>query len=266
MSPMHPALGHKLLGSGPEKVLVMHNWMATHRSFEPVWPMLDGSRFTYAFMDHRGYGLSRQIAGEYTATEAAADGLHVADALGWQRFHVIGHSMSGMVAQRLALDAPSRIKSLIAVTPVPACGVQLDPDSYAMFSSAITNSENWMAIAHMITGSRLTDRWHESGLHEFRTHVDPVAAAGFLRMWSATDFHQHLKGSRVPVLAIAGQHDFAAFRPDSVSGTLGRWFTKFTLESFEGSGHHPMAEEPIRFATATERFLSRHAGDGESKA
>lgn len=46
MSPMPPTLGHKLLGSGPEKVLVMHNWMATHRSFEPVWPMLDGNRFT----------------------------------------------------------------------------------------------------------------------------------------------------------------------------------------------------------------------------
>jgi 3-oxoadipate enol-lactonase len=110
MSPVRPILGHKLLGSGPEKVLVMHNWVATHRSFEPVWPMLDGNRFTDAFMDHR-YGLSRQIAGEYTASEAAGDGLHVAGAFGWQRFHVIGHSMSGMVARRLALDAPPRIKS-----------------------------------------------------------------------------------------------------------------------------------------------------------
>jgi hypothetical protein len=37
--------------------------------------------------------------------------------------------------------------------------------------------------------------------------------------------------------------------------TLGKWFPDFAIEKFEGSGHHPMAEEPIRFATVAERFI-----------
>ncbi|MBI4907249.1 MAG: alpha/beta hydrolase [Acidobacteria bacterium] len=239
----------------------MHNWMATHRSFQPIWPILDQERFSYAFMDHRGYGLSRQIEGKYTAQEAASDGLRLAGELGWERFHVMGHSMSGMVAQRLAVDAPARLKSLIAVTPVPASGVRLDADGYAMFSSAVGNDEQWKTIANMITGNRLTDRWHESSLREFREQVDPKAAAGFLRMWSCTDFHRDVKNSAVPVLAIAGRHDFAAFSPDAISATLGEWFPNFTMRVFEGSGHHPMAEEPIHFTTVAERFFLDHSGN-----
>lgn len=258
---MQQTLGYRLVGSGPEKVLAMHNWMATHRSFQPVWPILDEDRFSYAFMDHRGYGLSRQIGGEYTAREAAADGLRLADELGWQRFHVIGHSMSAMVAQRIAADAPTRLKSLIAVTPVPASGIALDPDGYAMFTSAVTSDDNWKAIANMLTGNRLTDHWHGSSLREFRDHVDPRAAAGFLRMWSGTDFHNDVKDSAVPVLAIVGRHDFAAFSPEAVSSTLGKWFSDFAIEKFEGSGHHPMAEEPIRFATVAERFILSHGSN-----
>ena len=258
---MQQTPGHKLVGNGLEKVLVMHNWMATHRSYQPVWPILDEQRFTYAFMDHRGYGLSRDLVGDYTAQEAANDGLRLADELGWRRFHVVGHSMSGMVAQRLAADAPARLKSLIAVTPVPASGVRLDPDGFAMFSSALTNDGHWKEIANMITGNRLSDRWHESGLREFREHVDPRAAAGFLRMWSGTDFHNEVMDSSVPVLAVVGRHDFAAFNGAAVSATLGAWFTQFTMEEFDGSGHHPMAEEPVRFATVVERFILSHSGN-----
>ncbi|MBK7928319.1 MAG: alpha/beta hydrolase [Bryobacterales bacterium] len=253
--------GHTLIGHGPEKVLVMHNWMATHRSFQPVWPLLDQQRFTYAFMDHRGYGLSMHIAGDYTAQEAATDGLRLATELGWQRFHVMGHSMSGMVAQRLAANAPDRVKSLIAVTPVPASGVPLDAAGQALFSSAIGDDGDWKTIAHMITGNRLTPLWHESNLHEFRSQVNPAAATGFLRMWSATDFHREVKQLPVPVLAVVGRHDFPAFGPEAIQGTLGAWFPNFTLEVLEGSGHHPMAEEPIRFITVAEQFFSHHAGN-----
>ncbi|MGU7780708.1 alpha/beta fold hydrolase [Burkholderia sp. PU8-34] len=64
----------------------------------------------------------RRFHGSTQPAVLAADCLVLADRLGWQRFHVIGHSMNGMVTQRVAANAPSRIKSAIAVYPVSAAG------------------------------------------------------------------------------------------------------------------------------------------------
>ena len=42
----------------------------------------------------------------------AADALAIVDALGFERFHVAGHSMGGVIAQAVALRAPERVMSL----------------------------------------------------------------------------------------------------------------------------------------------------------
>ena len=145
-------------GSGLECVLVMHDWSGDHTTYRPAIPYLDGAAFAYAFVDLRGYGKSRDIAGEYTVTEVAGDCLEVADELGWQTFHVIGHSMTGMATQQMALDAPSRISSAIAVCAVSAAGMPMDDETWAFFSSATENDDAFRELMKMVTGD-LTDRW-----------------------------------------------------------------------------------------------------------
>jgi pimeloyl-ACP methyl ester carboxylesterase len=51
----------------------------------------------------------------YTLSDMARDSLGVLDALGIERAHVLGVSMGGMIAQRLAITAPQRITSLTSV-------------------------------------------------------------------------------------------------------------------------------------------------------
>ena len=69
-------------GSGDHHVLAIHGWFGSARGWGSFPEFIDGSAYTYVFMNLRGYGDRRDTAGEFTVDEVAADALAVADDLG----------------------------------------------------------------------------------------------------------------------------------------------------------------------------------------
>ncbi|GAB3118473.1 alpha/beta hydrolase [Streptomyces calidiresistens] len=66
--------------------------------------------------------LSALMAGRseaYTAEDMADDAVAVMDALGWASAHLMGVSLGGAIAQRVALRHPDRVRTLITVAAVP---------------------------------------------------------------------------------------------------------------------------------------------------
>ena len=59
--------------------------------------------------------LGLRVHAPYTLSEMAQDALGVLDALGVAQAHVVGASMGGMIAQRMAIAAPERLLSLSSV-------------------------------------------------------------------------------------------------------------------------------------------------------
>src|SRR3979411_3229449 len=126
---------HKTIGNGPTKVVVIHGWFWDHRVFTPIFDSLDTNSCTFALMDIRGYGNSRDVSGNFSIGEVAGDAIALADQLGWRDFHVVGHSMGGKAAQKVAMDAGARVRSVVAVTPVPASALPFDDAVFGCFSA-----------------------------------------------------------------------------------------------------------------------------------
>lgn len=63
--------------------------------------------------------LGAPVHAPYRLADMAGDTLAVMDAFGFERAAVVGASMGGMIAQRLAIAAPERISALISVMSAP---------------------------------------------------------------------------------------------------------------------------------------------------
>ena len=61
------------------------------------------------------YKLGLRVSAPYSLHDMAADSLAVLDALNVAQAHVVGLSMGGMIAQRIALAAPARVLSLTSI-------------------------------------------------------------------------------------------------------------------------------------------------------
>ncbi|MEM7469554.1 MAG: alpha/beta hydrolase, partial [Pseudomonadota bacterium] len=152
-------LAHELFGHGPEGVVVMHDFYGCKHTWDFARNFFDTKRFTFAFTELRGYGGSRHIEGDYTPEEAAADAIGVADNMGWERFHIVGHSMSGMVAQRVVVDGGDRIKSAILNTPVHASGLKFAPGGFEMIQDSLVDDKVLAQAFDALTGERLCEEW-----------------------------------------------------------------------------------------------------------
>ncbi len=69
------------IGKGQEKVMFLHGWKMDHTCFDEMQAALDKNIFTYAFVDQRGYGLSKDQPGPYTIVQIAEDLIELADEL-----------------------------------------------------------------------------------------------------------------------------------------------------------------------------------------
>ena len=252
-------LGHEIRGRGPRRVMVLHGWFGDHGIWAPTYPLLDEEAFTYAFPDYRGYGASRAIQGEHTIAEMAADVLELAGQLGWKRFSLLGHSMGGMVAQRIAIDAPDRIQAAVCVTPVPASGVPLPAEVAALFASAAGNDQAALGVIETSLGSRLTPALGLWVLAHQRTTVDPVAFEDYFHAFSKTDFSDKAAALRAPLLVLVGEHD-AGVSSDFVQATFPRMYPHAQIELLPNAGHYPMLETPAHLVTRIEAFLRQHCG------
>ena len=93
-------------------VLALHGWLDNAASFELLAPLLSDCRVVAPDLAGHGRSGHRPPSGSYNIWDDLPDLLLLADSLGWQRFHLLGHSRGAIVALLLAAAMPERVLSL----------------------------------------------------------------------------------------------------------------------------------------------------------
>jgi pimeloyl-ACP methyl ester carboxylesterase len=107
-----------VIGQG-EPVVLVHGAVIADAFAPLVSEPLLADRFQLISYHRRGYARSTRSDRPLSMSEQAADCLALMDALGIDRAHVVGHSLGGLIALQLALDAPKRVHSLVLLEAAP---------------------------------------------------------------------------------------------------------------------------------------------------
>ncbi|MFJ9766937.1 alpha/beta fold hydrolase [Streptomyces erythrochromogenes] len=248
------AIAHRRIGTGPVRVIVLHDWFGTSANWGSVLDHLDPEGFSYAFLDYRGYGERRDVAGRHTLPEIADDVLELADQLGWDTFSLLGHSMGGKAAQQVLVRAPERIEKLVGINPVPAAPYEMDDAAHALFFGAAESPEHRRVILDLVTGNRASAHWIDRMVAHSLEVSRPEAFADYLASWQSLDLSAAVKGNTVPVLVLVGEYDLA-LTADVMRATWQVWYPNCRIRTLPGAGHYPPHETPVAFATEVEAFL-----------
>lgn len=104
------SLHSSVAGTG-DPVLCISGFGCSSYNYEWMWPVL-ARRSNVVLWEARGMGLSQKVMQPYELRDLADDAVESMLQLGHTRFHVVGISMGGMVAQLIALHHPERMLSL----------------------------------------------------------------------------------------------------------------------------------------------------------
>eukprot|EP00037_Helgoeca_nana_P020599 m.205611 g.205611 ORF g.205611 m.205611 type:complete len:359 (+) comp25326_c2_seq5:6167-7243(+) len=189
---------------------------------EPEWE----SKLQICCFDVRGSGQSSDPSGMYTTAGMSGDCTDLMDHLEWERAHVLGMSLGGMIAQELALRAPARVVTLcLVVTTSRGAGASsmtafgkltaniFDADSRRklirsmkiLFSSGVAEDPESDRYRRLF--AVLEERVQTVG----EPFVSTMAALG--QAWAATTHYiskqklQTLKGFRIPTVVLGGTED-----------------------------------------------------------
>lgn len=105
---------------GGRRVLALHGWLDNAASFLPLAPHLPDLDLVAPDLPGHGRSFHLGPGADYSFAGAVDTVLDIADALGWETFSLLGHSMGAGIASLVAAGCPERVERLVAIEALGA--------------------------------------------------------------------------------------------------------------------------------------------------
>ena len=212
--------------------------------------------------DNRGVGRSDKPVGPYDVRTLAGDAVRVMDACGFERAHVVGLSMGGMIAQELAIRHPDRVGALVlaATYAKPDDNVKATASASAFDPKTIEPKQVFKMMMSLVLSAEFIAR-ERQWLRATQERVLPhVSVEGFIAQMAATMSHDatlELHRIAAPTLVMKPAADMLI--PPRSSDYLAQAIPGAALATFDHGSHGFNVEQADKFNRAVLDFVSRHA-------
>jgi pimeloyl-ACP methyl ester carboxylesterase len=253
---------YELLGEGEPLVLVP-GLGCTCRHWDDVAADL-AAHFTLVMPDNRGMGRSVPRRNASSLADLAVDVVELLDHLQLERAHVLGLSLGGVIAQRVAMDFPDRVDRLVLVS----CAERFSPylrqvigllgqtlrrmprEAFVRTMELLGTAPQYLDAHADVVERRIADK----------CRCGPPARdlARQLRCIAHSEVEPQRFRIDSPTLVMSGEHDaliphcYAREMADRISGS------RFVL--LRGAGHNPLMDDPERAVPLIVRFLKGTLG------
>jgi esterase len=239
-------------------LVALHGLFGSSNNWAPLAAALEAS-FDLILPDLRNHGRSPHAA-EASLESMSADVLELMDALDLGRVFLLGHSLGGRVAMRLALDFPGRVERLLVADMGPKEIAPLYPEIFEALAGLNLGALSSRAQADALLKQALPDpalraflltnlSRDEGGKFAWKMNLEALKAAG-------ENLRSQIKAPapfRGPALFLRGENSNYVGESDLKGIQL--LFPAARIETLAGAGHWLHADQPKKFAAAVSAFF-----------
>ena len=247
----------EIIGQGQPLVMI-HGWGMHSGVWQPLIKRLSAKYMLY-LVDLPGMGNSRPVEPYHLynlADEVAEVIPGVSDVLGW--------SLGGLVAQRIALNQPDRIRRLVLVSATPKfvstpdwqAGV--DPANFSAFAESV-NHDYKAAILQFLTLQCMQSSDRRATIKQLRASFDTrptptqTTLQRALHILLESDLRAEIVNIRKPTLLIHGDRD--TLTPVQAAHWMMQQLPHGFLRVISGAAHAPFLSHSDQFVEALNQFL-----------
>jgi pimeloyl-ACP methyl ester carboxylesterase len=253
-------LNYKQFGNG-FPLIILHGLFGSLDNWQTIAKKL-AEKHKVFIVDQRNHGKSPHSL-EFNYELLANDLLEFMQQQSLEKAHILGHSMGGKTAMRLALSYPEKVEKLIVVDIAPSAYDDRHHEVFeALFAANVTGQINREAVQEVLRkklqGDETTVQFLMKGLtrkddgngYQWKFNVDSL--------WN----NYHIISGKIdsdkpfmhPTLFIKGQK--SSYINSSNFSDILRLFPHHQLVEIKEAGHWVHAEKPEAFLEAVTNFLS----------
>lgn len=249
-------------------VLLAGSLGSTLQMWDPQVPALT-ARFRVVRFDARGHGGSPVPDGPYDVDDLVDDAVALLDRLGVERAHVVGLSLGGMTAMRLAAREPARVDRLALL----ATSAKPDPQVFSDRARA-ARSGGTAAMAPAVAARWLTPSYAAAHpelvakLEAMIAAADDEGYAACCEVIAQLDLRAEIAGITAPTLVVSGWEDPAL--PPEHQRLIADTIPDAELVTISPGAHLPNLEQDLQVTGALlghfdAAGLERRGGAGSSR-